>query len=733
MHCQIAESEASTQQKPSPRGCRVKRRKFKKRNEARYQQKWEWRTILLQKEFKELAAENTYLKEAIECLLANYLQVPARDPQKEENNVSLSATQLYDPNLYVQLDGLELDDLLDEEIPISKAIQQNATMGEFLMKIDDDVASNVDFPDCTYSLEGEQKRVGRYNFPLALVPTVERIINVYGDISTGCLINSNAAGQIYIFLCATIKEMEEVELHKVTEEKMLKWRDAIKDAHRINFKVEFAIDHLKKIARAYFGRKGSQALHDIDEKLDALYKERVETYEVFKDCLAEANAFHGKIIQWPSSKQSVSLQNRILHLGNMEDTRSEATSPYSTSEMAYSSMYDQSNDTYQWNFRQQITEAMTHSQENRKHVLQGEPSEVSHQSTPGNRRPKMSEAEKKRRKRQIDAKYRQSKKDEMELLSSENRHQKLENERLTLENERLKEHIRGQQGKKQRTEEVLERQDSCITQSISQVDNQGAYVQYHLQDPHQWVDDSNNEGAIYGFDGLEMNDLQSLLLSENEMIRNGGIAINEPTAEHPESSQTASCHAEMAKTKFLMKLDEEVVSNVDSSDFTGLGGERRKVGRYSFPLSLIPTVERIRHVYGDISAPCLISPSASGEIYVLFCAMIKEMDDLRLEEITENKMLKWRDVIKDALRLKFNVQFAMEHLKKIACAYFGSPGRIVLQDIDAKISKLEAEVNDWKKERAKIYEESKLSVDAAEKFTGVPVSQGLFRLSCCNT
>ncbi|OMO67600.1 DNA primase large subunit [Corchorus olitorius] len=291
MHCQIAESEASNQQQP--RGCRVKRRKFKKRNEARYQQKRKWRTIFLQKEFEELAAENTYLKEAIECLLANYLQVPARDPQKEENNVSLSATQLYDPNL----DGLELGDLLlDEEIPICEAIQENTTMGEFLMKIDDDVASNVEFPDFTFSLEGKQKRVGRYNFPLALVPTVERIINVYGDISTGCLINSNAAGQIYVFLCATIKEMEEVELDQVTEENMLKWRDAIKDALRINFKVEFAIDHLKKIARAYFGRKGSQTLHDIDEKLDALYKERAETYEVFKDCLADAKAFHGKCV-----------------------------------------------------------------------------------------------------------------------------------------------------------------------------------------------------------------------------------------------------------------------------------------------------------------------------------------------------------------------------------------------------------------------------------------------------
>ncbi|OMO59961.1 hypothetical protein CCACVL1_24504 [Corchorus capsularis] len=107
----------------------------------------------LQKEFEELAGENTYLKE---------------------------------------LDGLELDDLLDDllskelivndndpikEIPISKAIQENSTMGEFLVKIDDDVASDVDFPNFMFSLGGKLKRVGRYSSPLALVPMVERMLN----------------------------------------------------------------------------------------------------------------------------------------------------------------------------------------------------------------------------------------------------------------------------------------------------------------------------------------------------------------------------------------------------------------------------------------------------------------------------------------------------------------------------------------------------------------------------
>ena len=92
------------------------------------------------------------------------------------------------------------------------------------------------------------------------------------------------------------------------------------------------------------------------------------------------------------------------------------------------------------------------------------------------------------------------------------------------------------------------------------------------------------------------------------------------------------------------------------------------MGRYSFPLSPIPTVERINDACGDVSAISLINPSVAGTIHVLFCATIKEMFDLA--QITVKKMFKWSDTIKDALRLNFNVRFSMKHLKKIARAYF---------------------------------------------------------------
>ncbi|XP_022749316.1 uncharacterized protein LOC111298865 isoform X2 [Durio zibethinus] len=200
------------------------------------------------------------------------------------------------------MNGLELDELLDDllsnETEKSKNSQtfKKSILTEFLKKLDDDVASSIDFPDFMVCFDGEHKKIGRYNFPSSLVSTVERITDVYGDVSAACLMNSIVAEKIYLFFCATIKEMEDMELHQVTEEKLLKWRDAIKDALRIDFKVDFAMHHLKRIARAYFGCMGNQELQSIEYKLDALNKQRAETYKDFKDCLADAKDFYGKSV-----------------------------------------------------------------------------------------------------------------------------------------------------------------------------------------------------------------------------------------------------------------------------------------------------------------------------------------------------------------------------------------------------------------------------------------------------
>ncbi|KHG15617.1 Laminin subunit beta-1 [Gossypium arboreum] len=309
---------------------------------------------------------------------------------------------------------------------------------------------------------------------------------------------------------------------------------------------------------------------------------------------------------------------------------------------------------------------------------------------------------------------------------------KMEMERLKNEIRRYEEELSQLRTNRSLLALDLDKVECCFSQATSQWhDDQTEEVSKSSSiQKHQRIQDqqkiSSNDGGV----AISQN-----LTNNKERTPNARAAVNEPATEHQESAQSGSCSAEVAKIKlpkFLMELHTEVASNVDLSDFTGLEGEQRRFGRFSFPLSLIPTVERINSVYSDISATSLVSPSVSATVYVLFCAVIREMEHLRLEEVTEDILLKWRDVIKDALRLGFNVAFAMEHLKKVVCAYFGQPGCKLLHEIDSKISTLEAEVNDWKKKRAEIYEEFKMSIDAVENFIGVPVSTGLFPWSSSN-
>ncbi|TYJ01674.1 hypothetical protein E1A91_A13G170600v1 [Gossypium mustelinum] len=292
MHSRVSNHEASNKQI----GCKGELRKIQKKNNK-----------------NKSKAKNGNLEELIECLIAGYRQVPATDFDVKKNiydysgknrilKRSRSILQNEEQGMKSdvegngeELDGLELDDLRDDNPENSLIIQPN-TIAEFLLKIDEDVASNVDFSDFMICFNGEQKTIGRYSFPISLVPTVERIMNTYGDVSASSPMNTNITGKIYLLFCAAIKEMEDLELHQVTETKMLKWRDAIKDALRVNFKVEFAMSHLKKIAQAYFGGIGEQVLLTINEKLNSLYKERDKALEGFKDFLATAKDFDGQSV-----------------------------------------------------------------------------------------------------------------------------------------------------------------------------------------------------------------------------------------------------------------------------------------------------------------------------------------------------------------------------------------------------------------------------------------------------
>ncbi|XP_017640913.1 uncharacterized protein LOC108482301 [Gossypium arboreum] len=201
----------------------------------------------------------------------------------------------------------------------------------------------------------------------------------------------------------------------------------------------------------------------------------------------------------------------------------------------------------------------------------------------------------------------------------------------------------------------------------------------------------------------------------------GGTASSSNPTEKQDNSR-----ALMAR--ILKRIGEKRKSKVTYSDFPGLDiDERVAVGEYSFPKSLKSTVENITNMYGDVSKNSTMPQCVDETIYILFCATIKEMDDLQLHKVTENCIFKWSDTIKAALGIKFDVGFAMDHLKyKIIPAFVGQIHCQWVDEMEENISNLEASLNALKQDHAKECEQSKVYKDAMDKFNGKSVSSGLF-------
>ncbi|KAL1102615.1 hypothetical protein V6Z11_D05G377200 [Gossypium hirsutum] len=327
---------------------------------------------------------------------------------------------------------------------------------------------------------------------------------------------------------------------------------------------------------------------------------------------------------------------------------------------------------------------------------QGETSKASYQTvSEGGTRSTLTPAQRKENKRRSDYKYRQKRKVKADEQIGEIKRLKEEIQRLNDENGQLTAQLGLPLSNAQFQAAAQQRQDGYITQSTGK--------QLH---PHTVTVHGTNSEAVG-----KMNEIQNLqgTVPVNVVDGNDGIENNQTGSEVETCSNN-----EAAITDILMKLEADDESRVKFSDFTGLHGERISVGKYSFPPALHPIVNNIIEVYGDI-------------VYIMFCASVKEMSNLRLEHVTEDLILKWRDAIKDALRINFKVDFAMEHLKKIACAYIGLMERQKLDSAGLRISKLEAALSTAKEEHAKIYEQSKVFIDAAEEFNDKPVSSGMFK------
>ncbi|XP_017972691.1 PREDICTED: uncharacterized protein LOC18606756 [Theobroma cacao] len=236
------------------------------------------------------------------------------------------------------------------------------------------------------------------------------------------------------------------------------------------------------------------------------------------------------------------------------------------------------------------------------------------------------------------------------------------------------------------------------------------------------------------FDSLE--EAQSFLVSSPTAQVANSEPVTEAQGSDPQTGNTK--YADQLVEDFTKKLDAMDQSKVDFSDFEGLKEELEASGIGNLPPSLAPIDERIKMMYGDITAdsrqsPCIVRPS-----YILLCSVIKEMDELTLDQVDEKKMLFWGDAINSGLRIGLRGSFAIDHLKNIARAYYGLKAwneqghdQKYLESIQWRMSELQIELRSLEEKHAKKLEERESEVrrqciHVAEQFWGKPLSTYLF-------
>ncbi|XVE58118.1 hypothetical protein DITRI_Ditri04bG0144300 [Diplodiscus trichospermus] len=238
-------------------------------------------------------------------------------------------------------------------------------------------------------------------------------------------------------------------------------------------------------------------------------------------------------------------------------------------------------------------------------------------------------------------------------------------------------------------------------------------------------------------DSLE--ETQSFIMSSpNEQVANSEPVTEAQAGTTDQSSAVNMTYADELVEDFTKKLDAMDKNQVDFSDFKGLKEELEKSGIEYLPPSLAPINERIKMVYGDITAGSRLSACIVRACYILLCSVIKEMDELKLEQVDEKKMLFWRDAINSGLSIGFRCNFAIDHLKNIARACYGLKARIDqgndqkdLETIQQRMSELRIELSCLEERHAKKSEEQnsevrKQCIHVAEQFLGKPLSTYLF-------
>ncbi|XP_050249028.1 flocculation protein FLO11-like [Quercus robur] len=102
---------------------------------------------------------------------------------------------------------------------------------------------------------------------------LKAVYSSHGDFMQGFRLGRSAREHFLKLLGSVMNDIEHNFVDTVSTKRILQWRAAVQELVSVGFAVEFILDHLREIARAFFMRKVQPAVDAIDTRIEALRKE----------------------------------------------------------------------------------------------------------------------------------------------------------------------------------------------------------------------------------------------------------------------------------------------------------------------------------------------------------------------------------------------------------------------------------------------------------------------------
>jgi len=138
------------------------------------------------------------------------------------------------------------------------------------------------------------------------VSHLEVVYSSRGDFMQGFRLGHSAREHLLKLLGSVMNDIENNFVDTISTERILQWRAVVQELVSMGLTVEFILDHLREIARAFFMKQVQPAIDAIDTRIEALRKE-----------VANLEGHHELLLS--SIGRFTALETRLLFLGFVDD------------------------------------------------------------------------------------------------------------------------------------------------------------------------------------------------------------------------------------------------------------------------------------------------------------------------------------------------------------------------------------------------------------------------------